>query len=134
MPGLHLLAELYDCRCAPRLLADAGTLRELCLAVCATPGLTPVGQIFHQFGNALDPSGATGVVVLAESHLAVHTWPEVRAVTLDLYVCNFSQDNSAAARLACQRLISAFVPARVLRRELGRGIPDLAGGSDKTRK
>ncbi|KFB76536.1 MAG: adenosylmethionine decarboxylase [Candidatus Accumulibacter phosphatis] len=134
MPGLHLLAELYDCRCALRLLADAGTLRELCLAVCATPGLTPVGQIFHQFGNALDPSGATGVVVLAESHLAVHTWPEVRAVTLDLYVCNFSQDNSAAARLACQRLISAFVPARVLRRELGRGIPDLAGGSDKTRK
>lgn len=134
MPGLHLLAELYDCRCAPRLLADAGTLRELCLAVCATPGLTPVGQIFHQFGNALDPSGATGVVVLAESHLAVHTWPEVRAVTFDLYVCNFSQDNSAAARLACQRLISAFVPARVLRRELGRGIPDLAGGSDKTRK
>jgi S-adenosylmethionine decarboxylase proenzyme len=134
MPGLHLLAELYDCRCPPQLLTDADALRELCLAVCATPGLTPVGQIFHQFGSALDPSGATGVVVLAESHLAVHTWPEVHAATLDLYVCNFSQNNSTAARLACQRLISAFVPARVLRRELERGIPDLAGGFDNARK
>jgi spermidine synthase len=53
-------------------------------------------------------------VVLAESHLAVHTWPETQAVTLDLYVCNFSQDNSSAARNACRRLISAFAPARVV--------------------
>ena len=124
MHGLHLLAELYECRCAPQLLADAGALRELCLAVCATPGLTPVGVAFHQFGSALDPFGATGVVVLAESHLAVHTWPEIQTVTLDLYVCNFSQDNSAAARIDCQRLIGAFAPARVRRRELERGIPE----------
>jgi S-adenosylmethionine/arginine decarboxylase-like enzyme len=83
--------------------------------------LTPVGLVFHQFGSALEPAGATGAVMLAESHLAVHTWPETKAVTLDLYVCNFSQDNSSAARNACQRLIGAFAPARVVRRELERG-------------
>ena len=136
MHGLHLIAELYDCHCAARLLDDAGALRELCLAVCSTPGLTPVGLLFHQFGSALEPAGATGAVVLAESHLAVHTWPEARAVTLDLYVCNFSQENSAAARVAWQRLLTAFAPCRVVEREIERGVADLAsapgtaGGSD----
>jgi spermidine synthase/S-adenosylmethionine decarboxylase len=123
MHGLHLIADLYDCRCAPQLLSDAGALRELCLAVCSTPGLTAVGQIFHQFGNAAQPAGATGAVVLAESHLAVHTWPELAAVTLDLYVCNFSQDNSTAARAACERLITAFAPGNLVRQELLRGVP-----------
>ncbi|MCM8594598.1 S-adenosylmethionine decarboxylase family protein [Accumulibacter sp.] len=121
MHGLHLIAELHDCRCDEQLLFDAAALRELCLAVCAEPGLTPLGTLFHQFGSAARPAGATGAVVLAESHLAVHTWPETRAVTLDLYVCNFSQDNSAAARRAGQRLIEAFAPTRLVRREIERG-------------
>ena len=121
MNGLHLIAELHDCRCEERLLRSVAALRELCLAVCTAPGLTPVGHIFHQFGSTTEPAGATGAVILAESHLAVHTWPELNGVTLDLYVCNFSQDNSAAARAACNRLISAFAPERVERRELLRG-------------
>ena len=121
MNGLHLIAELHDCRCSPQLLSSVDALRELCLAVCSVPGLTPVGQVFHQFGSADEPAGATGAVILAESHLAVHTWPELNAVTLDLYVCNFSQDNSAAARNACDRLIAAFEPERLERREISRG-------------
>ena len=121
MNGLHLIAELHDCRCSPQLLSSVDALRELCLAVCSVPGLTPVGQVFHQFGSADEPAGATGAVILAESHLAVHTWPELNAVTLDLYVCNFSQDNSAAARNACDRLIAAFGPERLERREISRG-------------
>jgi S-adenosylmethionine decarboxylase proenzyme len=121
MNGLHLIAELHDCRCARPLLQSVDALRELCLAVCAVPGLTPVGQVFHQFGSEANPAGATGAVILAESHLAVHTWPELNAVTLDLYVCNFSQDNSAAARAACEQLIAAFAPTCVERREIARG-------------
>ena len=121
MHGLHLIAELHDCRCAPRLLASVDALREVCLAVCTVPGLTPVGQVFHQFGSAAEPAGATGAVILAESHLAVHTWPEMNAVTLDLYVCNFSQDNSATARAACDHLITVFAPERVELREVERG-------------
>ena len=66
MNGLHLIAELHDCRCEAPLLRDVDALRELCLAVCAVPGLTPVGQVFHQFGSAAEPAGATGAVILAE--------------------------------------------------------------------
>lgn len=121
MNGLHLIAELHDCGCAPRLLQSVDALRELCLSVCSIPGLTPVGQVFHQFGSDTEPAGATGAVILAESHLAVHTWPELNAVTLDLYVCNFSRDNSVAARVACNRLIAAFAPKSTKLREMARG-------------
>ena len=121
MHGLHLIAELNQCHCDLRLLQDAQVLRTLCLAVCAEPGLTPVGEVFHQFGSADQPAGATGAVVLAESHLAVHTWPEMMAVTLDLYVCNFSQDNSVAAHRAFARLLEAFAAKHVVQREIERG-------------
>ena len=121
MNGLHLIAELHDCRCEPRLLRSVDALRDLCLSVCTVPGLTPVGELFHQFGSETEPAGATGAVILAESHLAVHTWPELNAVTLDLYVCNFSRDNSVAARTACAQLIAAFAPQHLEKRELMRG-------------
>ena len=121
MHGLHLIAELHECDCARDLLDCVETLREVCLAVCASPGLTPVAQAFHQFMDGSRLAGATGAVVLAESHLAVHTWPELRAVTLDLYVCNFSRDNSAAARAAFAQLIARFCPHRCVQREIVRG-------------
>ena len=71
-------------------------------------------------------------MILAESHLAVHTWPELKAVTLDLYVCNFSQDNSAAARTAFDGLLAVFSPQRVVRREIQRGA--MAGTAQDERK
>ncbi|MDR1162207.1 MAG: S-adenosylmethionine decarboxylase [Candidatus Accumulibacter sp.] len=132
MNGLHIVAELYDCRCEARLLASVEALRGLCLAVCAVPGLTTLGELFHQFaGPSGSGAGATGVVILAESHLAVHTWPEIRAVTFDLYVCNFTQDNRETARAACDRLVSAFLPARAVRREIERGTPPPPSARDE---
>jgi S-adenosylmethionine decarboxylase proenzyme len=121
MNGLHLIAELYDCRCEPELLQHPAPLRELCLAACRTGGLTVVAEVFHSFGTPEAPAGATGAVVLAESHLAVHTWPEFGGVTLDLYVCNFSRDNRAAAETTFNYLEQRFQPSRRLRRDLERG-------------
>jgi S-adenosylmethionine decarboxylase proenzyme len=123
MNGLHILAEFHDCACAAHLLREVAALRELCLSACGAPGLTVVAEAFHGFGTAEAPAGATGAVVLAESHLAVHTWPETAGVTVDLYVCNFSQDNRAAAEAAFQRLRAAFQPGRFVRRDILRGQP-----------
>ena len=131
MNGLHLIAELHDCRCDAGVLTNVDALREACLAVCAVPGLTPVAQAFYQFMDGDQPAGATGAVILAESHLAVHTWPELKAVTLDLYVCNFSQDNSAAARTAFDGLLAVFSPQRVLRREILRGAMEGAAQDER---
>lgn len=121
MNGLHILAELHDCACEASLLLEPQALRGLCLACCAEAGLQVVGEVFHGFGTRAAPAGATGAVVLAESHLAVHTWPELHAVTLDLYVCNYSQDNRDAAEIAFTRLSEAFRPAETLRRDVERG-------------
>lgn len=121
MEGLHILAELHDCRCERALLLSAAELRRLSLDACAAAGLTVVAEVFHEFGTREQPAGATGAVVLAESHLAIHTWPELDAVTLDIYVCNFSQDNRAAAEQAYACLVTALLPARITRRDVLRG-------------
>ncbi|MDP2795565.1 MAG: adenosylmethionine decarboxylase [Sulfurisoma sp.] len=117
MRGLHILAELHGCTCDAGLLREVEPLRALCLAACADAGLSVVAEAFHGFAGA----GATGAVVLAESHLAVHTWPELDAATLDIYVCNFSQDNRAAAEAAYAALHAAFCPREAVRRDVIRG-------------
>jgi S-adenosylmethionine decarboxylase len=117
MRGLHIIAELHGCACTADLMHEVVPLRALCLAACADAGLSVVAEAFHGFAGA----GATGAVVLAESHLAVHTWPELDAVTLDIYVCNFSQDNRAAAEAAFAALRDAFAPESVVRRDVARG-------------
>ena len=117
MNGLHILAEFHDCEGDRRLLRDADMLAALCRRACATAGLLVVAEAFHQFAAA----GATGALVLAESHLAIHTWPELDSVTLDLYVCNYSQDNRASAELAYSALHHELKPKRVMRRDISRG-------------
>jgi S-adenosylmethionine decarboxylase len=106
--GLHLMANLHGCVGDGDLLRTTAALRGLCLELVARAGLVAVGECFHQFG---DGGGVTGVVVLAESHLSVHTWPEKRFVTLDVFVCNMSCDNRAKARQVFDGLVAAFRPA-----------------------
>lgn len=122
MNGLHITADLADCPAAPTghaAMTDVQALRHLCLEAVRAVGLTPVGELFHTFPA---PGGVTGVVLLAESHLALHTWPEIGGVTLDAYVCNVSADNSAAAQRLIDRLIAAFAPRRVQRLQVRRGL------------
>ncbi|HEY9064200.1 MAG TPA: S-adenosylmethionine decarboxylase [Burkholderiaceae bacterium] len=133
MHGLHLTADLRGCATAEPAMTDPAALRALCLHAAEGAGLRPVGELFHRFepraaaprdagdGALSAGTGITGVVLLAESHLAVHTWPEIGAVTLDVYVCNLGRDNSARAHAALEALIAGFAPDRVERHALARG-------------
>ena len=117
MQGLHLTADLRGCPATQAEMTDPAALRALCLQAVAAAGLHAVAELFHRFPA---PGGVTGVVLLAESHLAVHTWPELGAVTLDVYVCNLGSDNSARAQALLAALQAAFAPTgaehhRVLR-------------------
>ena len=124
MIGLHLTADLHGCPLAQPAMTDLDALRALCLEAVVAAGLTPVGELFHRFPPVEDePQGITGVVLLAESHVAVHTWPERGAVTLDVYVCNFEADNSARAEMLMEALLKGFAPAQVSRQALQRGQP-----------
>ena len=121
MDGLHLIADLRGCTGATPL-ADAAALRALCLRAVDESGLRAVGELFHPFVGADGRAqGVTGVVLLAESHLAIHTWPELGAVTADVYVCNFGADNSARAEALMARLVEAFAPAECSLQRVRRG-------------
>ncbi|GAB3356349.1 MULTISPECIES: adenosylmethionine decarboxylase [Giesbergeria] len=103
--GLHLTADLYGCQGDQHLMHDAAGLQAFCQASVEAAGLTAVGCLFHHFG---EQGGVTGVVVLAESHLCIHTWPEAAYVTLDVYVCNYSSDNRHKAEQLFGTLQRAF--------------------------
>ncbi|MBV8617563.1 MAG: S-adenosylmethionine decarboxylase [Curvibacter sp.] len=124
MHGLHLTADLRDCRCDPGLLQDAPALVRSCLDAVLASGLRAVDQLFHRFPDGPQgPGGVTATVLLAESHLCLHTWPELSGVTLDVYVCNLGADHGAQARALLARLLALFQAGRVERQELQRGLP-----------
>jgi len=129
MQGLHLTADLYHCACEPVLMTDADTLARLCRQHTLQAGLTLVDEKWHTFPDFQgQPGGVTGMLLLAESHLAVHTWPERRGVTLDVYVCNFQEDNSRKAEALMKAIVDAFRPNDLQRQRLLRG--DAEGPSD----
>ena len=112
MQGIHLTADLFQCACVRDLLVDRGVLQEACIRLVRGAGLTVVGDDFHQFANFEDqPGGVTGLVLLAESHLAVHV-AELNAVTLDVYVAISNTTTPAKRRVLTDLLVALFVPER----------------------
>ena len=122
MQGLHLTADLHHCHCDATLLVDDAALLQLCLEAVQAAGLQAVNQLVHAFPAVAGvKSGVTATVLLAESHLCIHTWPEIQAVTLDVYVCNFGGDHSAKAHRLMDALLAAFEAGHVERHTLHRG-------------
>jgi S-adenosylmethionine decarboxylase len=124
MDGIHLLGEWYGCPADTPLMLRADVLRKACLDAVEQAGLTIVGERFHQF----EPQGVTGAVILAESHLAIHTWPEMGSVTVDVYVCNYTTDNTPKAQALFAALESHFGPARTHFQAIHRGGVDASQG------
>ena len=120
MDGIHLLGEWYGCPADRPEMVQADALRSRCLDAVAAAGLTIVGERFHQF----EPQGVTGAVILAESHLAIHTWPERGSVTIDVYVCNFTTDNTAKAESLFRALARTLKPGRTRFQAIHRGGAD----------
>lgn len=126
MQGLHLTADLFGCQCPTHLLTDETLLKDLCVTQILAVGLTIVGEKWHTFDDYQgQPGGVTGTVLLAESHLAIHSWPERNGVTLDVYVCNFEADNSSKAQALMDELVKRFNPTVSELNHLNRGGLDL---------
>ncbi|RMD59989.1 adenosylmethionine decarboxylase [Candidatus Parcubacteria bacterium] len=112
--GLHILAKLYsrDLAC----LRDMPRAKKEISAAVAGAGLQELGSYYHAFPEG----GFTGVVCLAESHIALHTWPEHGYLTMDIYVCNYTKDNSDACREVFAAICRLFGADRVEKHELSR--------------
>ena len=91
-------------------------IKTLISLLIKSVGFLELGSYYHQFGNG----GITGVVALAESHIAFHIWPEYRYVSLNVFICNYSKDNSNKARELFNKISTLFGPSSVTRKEITR--------------
>lgn len=108
----HLLYDLWVAD--PTLLQRVEPLRAVLLAAAHDSGATVLADRFHQF----EPQGVTGVLLLAESHLSIHTWPEEGLVTVDIFTCG-AMDTA----LILQRLRDTLNPCREHLTTIRRGQP-----------
>ncbi len=119
MQGLHLIADFSHCACAGSLLLRAEPLASQVRALCAEAGLTVVGELAHEFPGG----GFTLAILLAESHVTLHTWPELASATMDVFVCNHTQDNRQSARQVAKGIVALLQPFHPQMQEIHRGLP-----------
>ncbi|RAS20834.1 adenosylmethionine decarboxylase [Paraburkholderia bryophila] len=93
--GAHVLADLGGI--AAYLLRDAPTLESILVKAAKQAGARVLSAHFHHFGGE---HGVTGVVLLAESHITIHTWPEHRFAALDIFMCGNARPDQAVERIA----------------------------------
>lgn len=110
--GRQLLLELKDCD--PEVLNDLEFLKSSLCEAAVQIGATVIGDSFHRFS----PQGVSGVVIIAESHLFIHTWPEYGYAAVDVFTCGETVDPTLAVKPLVEKLGSKS--SSVL--ELKRGI------------
>ena len=105
--GRHLLVEYYSCN--PKILMDVSRIEDLLVGAAKYAKAHIVDVVFHTF----NPHGVSGVVVVEESHLAIHTWPEYGMLTYDIFTCS----GRAAAERTIALLIARIKPTNVRQQE-----------------
>ena len=96
--GRHLLLELRECNVA--VLDDLVYLENALVSAAIESGATVIDKSFHQFA----PQGVSGVVLIAESHLSLHTWPEHAYAAVDIFTCGTTVKIEVAADALIRRL------------------------------
>lgn len=96
--GTQTVIDLYGCSSAA--LNDLDSIREVMLEAARRAGATIVDDRFHYFS----PHGVSGFVILAESHLAIHTWPECGYAAVDLFTCGTAMTPEACVAYLVERL------------------------------
>ncbi|HEY1729053.1 MAG TPA: adenosylmethionine decarboxylase [Candidatus Baltobacteraceae bacterium] len=96
--GTHILCELSGCD--PNILTDVEGIQEILKAAALKANATVLTTAFHRF----EPHGVSGVVVIAESHLSIHTWPETGYAAMDFYTCGAHTNPAAACEYAAEML------------------------------
>lgn len=114
--GRHLIAD-FQC-CAPAVLADPAIIEQAMLAAARAAQAHVLQQHFHHFGPG---QGVTGMLLLRESHISIHTWPEHGYAAIDLFMCGAANADAALAVLQ-QVLQPAQSSQQVICRASAKGI------------
>ncbi|MGB9681887.1 MAG: adenosylmethionine decarboxylase [bacterium] len=111
--GLHILVEISGCQA--NFLDNVDKIRELMIKAAIAANAHVKEAIFHKFS----PVGVSGVVVIAESHISIHTWPEYGYAAVDIYTCGENTDPWKA----CEIIAEGLKAKSVYFTEVERGIP-----------
>lgn len=115
--GTHIIVELSDCDAD--ILKSVDRVSSILVAAAKEANADILQTAFHHFA----PDGVSGVVVIAESHLSIHTWPEFGYAAMDIYTCGEKTEPWKACRYAA----AEFHAKQMLTTEVRRGIADEAG-------
>lgn len=111
--GRHLIAEFYECR--RELLDDLEQVAAHMRAAADVIGASVRGEVFHKY----EPQGVSGTLLIAESHLSVHTWPEAAYAAVDIYTCGGLDPRPGFHLLAGKLGASSYRMQEILR-----GVPE----------
>jgi S-adenosylmethionine decarboxylase len=114
--GKHIILELWDAKNTN----SSNTVRRALSEACMSGNLQLMKILVHQFA----PHGVSGVAMIAESHITIHTWPEYSFAAVDIYSCNDDADINKVAEV----IKTAFSPCQVNQVELSRGTDHPAVG------
>src|SRR5690554_224024 len=110
--GRHVLAEIYECD--SEILNDIHQVEKIMVKAALEAGAEIREVAFHKFS----PQGVSGVVVISESHLAIHTWPELGYAAVDVFTCGDSVD----PWVSCNYIKQQFAAQRMVAKEVKRGV------------
>ena len=112
--GKHIIVELSNCD--PNIINNLGEVKKILIEASLIANAEIKELAFHRFS----PQGVSGVVVIAESHISVHTWPEYGYVALDIYTCG----DKADPLKACSYIAETFKAENIFATEIERGLED----------
>ncbi|RJF97315.1 adenosylmethionine decarboxylase [Noviherbaspirillum saxi] len=121
--GMHLIADLYGID--DTQLSDPDAIEKLLRESAVAAGATIIYSHFHVFGEG---QGITGVVLLAESHISIHTWPELGFAAADVFMCG-----SARPEVAVDIMVDALKPTSTRIQHIARGRPQGISGNEAAR-
>ena len=116
--GRQILVEFYDCESAK--INDVEYIEEAMLSGTKAANATIISHNFHKFS----PYGVSGMVVIAESHVSIHTWPEYNYAAVDIFTCGDTIDPWVIQ----EYLKEAFGSQNVSSMEMKRGLFKVAKG------
>ncbi|MFA6808869.1 MAG: adenosylmethionine decarboxylase [Eubacteriales bacterium] len=110
--GRHVLAEVYGCRF--EVLNDIQKVEDIMVNAALEAGAEVREMVFHKFS----PQGVSGVVVISESHLAIHTWPELGYAAVDVFTCGDKVNPWDACNYMAEKFGATYVNASEVKRGL----------------
>ena len=108
--GRHVLAEVHGCRF--EVLNDIKRVQDIMVNAALEAGAEVREVVFHKFS----PQGVSGVVVISESHLAIHTWPELGYAAVDVFTCGEKVDPWDACNYVAEKFGAEYVNASEIKR------------------